>query len=107
MADDQTGPEIEELDDSIDEVVLIDPEGNEVTFSILAVLEMTDEGDFALLTPSDQLHADDDTPMDVYVFRYEVDEDGTENFLALEDEKLLEQVAAVAGPLLEGDDAEE
>lgn len=108
MADEQTGPEIEEIDDSIDEVVLVDPEGNEVTFAILAVLEMTDQGDFALLTPSDQLHGDDDTPMDVYVFHYEVQEDGTENFLALEDEELLRQVEAVAGPLLEGaDEADE
>lgn len=93
--------------DNSESIVLVDSQGNEVEFVLLGIVELEPEGEFALLTPSEQIDGDDDEPMDVYIFHYDVDEDGAESFAPVEDEALVERVAAVARPEFEASEDEE
>jgi hypothetical protein len=53
------------------------------------------------------MDGDDDEPMDVYIFHYDVDEDGAESFAPVEDEELVQRVADVARPEFEAAEGEE
>lgn len=89
-------------------VVLEDAEGNELSFGFLGVVELEDEGEFALLAPAEQLLDEEDDALDVFIFRYDYDdEEETENFLPIDDEELVARVAAVAEKMLQGAQAEE
>lgn len=102
----QQGAEEEEYDDV---VVLVDAEGNEVTFGIIGFVEDedTNEGMFALLSPLDQLEAEvpegEEAAVEVFIFHYQENDDGSEDFAAVEDEALFQRVCVLAEPLLAGD----
>ena len=96
-----------EENDTSESIVLVDSQGNEVKFVLLGIVELEPEGEFALLTPADQMDGSDDDPMDVYIFHYDVDEDGAESFAPVEDETLVQRVADVARPEFEADEGEE
>lgn len=96
----------EEIDSS-ESIVLVDSQGNEVEFVLLGIVELEPEGEFALLTPADQMDGGDEDPMDVYIFHYDVDEDGAESFAPVEDETLVQRVADVARPEFETEEGEE
>lgn len=91
----------EELTDPDDDgtVVLVDSEGNEVTFGILGFVEESDQM-FALLSPVEQLENEEDDNFDVFIFRYSELEDGSEEFSEVEDPDLFERVRARADEML-------
>jgi uncharacterized protein YrzB (UPF0473 family) len=95
----------EEYDD--DEIVtLSDAEGNETEFQFLGVVEVEGE-DYALLTPANDEEAE---ATEIFIFRYEQDEDGGEVFSDVEDEETFQKVRAQAEALfasLEEEDDEE
>ncbi|MFZ5475321.1 MAG: DUF1292 domain-containing protein [Myxococcota bacterium] len=98
--------EDEDLDDD-DIVTLSDAEGNETDFQFLGVVEVEGE-DYALLTPANDEEA---TETEIFIFRYEQDEDGGEIFSDVEDEETFQKVRAQAEALFasleEGDEEEE
>jgi uncharacterized protein YrzB (UPF0473 family) len=100
----------EELSDPDDDgtVVLVDADGNEVTFGILGFVEESEQM-FALLSPVEQLENEEDDNFDVFIFRYTELEDGSEEFSEVEDAELFERVRAQADAMLVqlGDDEEE
>lgn len=105
----------EELSDPDDDgtVVLVDAEGNEVTFGILGFVEESEQM-FALLSPVEQLENEEDDNFDVFIFRYTELEDGSEEFSEVEDPELFERVRAQADAMLvqlgddeEGDEADQ
>lgn len=98
--------EDEEYDDEDEVVVLSDAEGNETEFSILGIVEVEGE-DYALLTPTD---AEDEEATEIFIFRYEQDEDGGEIFSDVQDEEVFQKVRAQAEALfasLEDEDEDE
>ena len=105
---DNSSDEIEETDGP-ELVVLEDAEGNELSFAFLGVVELEGEGEFALLAPAEQMLDEDDDALDVFIFRYDYDdEEELENFLPIEDEELVARVAKVAEKMLEaGDDGDD
>lgn len=93
-----------------DVVVLEDAEGNEAEFAVLGIIELEDEGSFALLAPTWQLDGPEEDPLEIYVFRYDYDEaDQSEAFLPLEDEELVARVGELAERMMvsEEEDAED
>lgn len=86
----------EEDDDSGEVVTLTDDDGNEVTFEMLAIVEV-DGQDYALLTPVD-LDDEGEEGIDIHIFRYKETEDGTEFDDDL-DEATFEKVQAAADEL--------
>ena len=89
-----------------DTVVLIDAEGNEREYVILAIFEVEDQ-DYAMLTPADQVEAEDSDELEVFLFEYHEDEDGTANFAGIEDEPTYEKVKAVGSTLMEQAEVDE
>jgi uncharacterized protein YrzB (UPF0473 family) len=97
--DETEGPEL---------VVLEDADGNELNFAFLGVVELEGEGEFALLAPAEQMLDEDDDALDVFIFRYDYDdEEELENFLPIEDDELVQRVAAVAEKMLESGEEED
>jgi uncharacterized protein YrzB (UPF0473 family) len=96
--------EFEDDDDGI--VVLTDAEGDEREFQFLDVVEV-DDMQFALLAPvMDEEEENEDEPAEIFIFRYEVNEDGVETFTDVEDEDLFAKVRDAAEALFaaEGED---
>ena len=89
----------EEEDDGI--VILTDAEGNELEFYVLDVIDVDDE-QFALLTPADE--DEESESSEIFIFHYEVDEDGGESFAPVEDEELFATVRDAAEALFAGED---
>jgi uncharacterized protein YrzB (UPF0473 family) len=94
----------EEIDDD-DRVVLVDDEGNERAFVVLAVAEVN-EVDYALLAPEDQMSEEGDGDLELFIFRYVTDDDGNETFAGIEDDSVYEEVHKVFAELmnLDGED---
>ncbi len=89
----------EDLDDEFDSdddniVTLQDADGNEQDFVFLTVVDLEGEGQFAALTPADEDDAAENT--EIFLFRYEADEDGGESFTPINDENLYARVQAAA-----------
>lgn len=81
----------EEEEDSV--VVLEDAEGNVSEYLFIDVIEL--EGDsFALLTPLDEDEGSEST--EIFIMRYDIDEDGGETFGDLDDEELFKRVQELA-----------
>jgi uncharacterized protein YrzB (UPF0473 family) len=74
-----------ELEDTI---VLIDEDETEHEFTILEYLEI-DEQLYAVLVPKD------DASEEAFIFRVEVDENGEETFMDIEDDDEFARVAAI------------
>ena len=87
-------------------VVLVDAEGNEVEFGILGFVE--DEGQaYALMSPVEQLDDDESDDFDVYIFRYDELEDGSEEFAEVEDPVVFARVKARADQFFQEMESEE
>ena len=93
---------LEELDESteLDIVEFEDEEGNKYVCAMIAIIEV-DERDYAVLAPVEQLEDEEGDELEVFIFRYTEDQDGTELFAAIDDEAEFEKVQAEATLLLE------
>ena len=90
------------LDDD-DRVVLVGEDGEETTFAILAVVEF-EELDYALLAPEAQVVDDDGEVLELFIFRFEEDEEGTQRFSPVENDETYERVQTFCLALLESDE---
>jgi uncharacterized protein YrzB (UPF0473 family) len=93
-AHEHDGDDGEEEDDD-DIVILSDADGNETEFQFLALVEVEGE-QYALLTPSDD---EGNEATEIFIFRYEQDEDGGETFSDVDDEETFAKVRAEAEQL--------
>jgi len=100
---DEMGEDTDDEDDGI--VILQTAEGEEMAFHVLEVIDVEDE-QFALLTPAndDEGEENDEEAAEIYIFHYEVDEDGAESFTPVEDEETFAKVRDAAEALFTGDD---
>lgn len=76
--------------DELQEIVLIDDDGQEHTFHLLEVVEV-DERRYALLQPTDE--PEDDDGESAYLFRIETGDDGDDHLVAVEDDEEFDRVA--------------
>ena len=104
MAKDNGSDHVDQLDDSEeihedDIVILIDDDGEEYRFVLLALIEL-DTGDYAVLAPEEQIL--DKTREDVDLTFCEVTRrpDGTEKFNQVEDEETFEAVKRACAEML-------
>lgn len=81
--------------DDEDIVILADEDGNEGSFVFLTVLDHAEEN-YALLAPLAQMQDEEDEQLDVYIFRYSVDDAGDELFEPIDDEALIDSIGAKA-----------
>lgn len=99
--------ESEEIED--DELVpIVDDEGVERLCVVLAVAEV--EGrDYALLAPAEQLSDEEGEELELFLFTYEVDDDGTEVFGGIDDEdtylKVRDFFSTLLGEEMQSEDA--
>lgn len=100
ILDDQSFDEDGELH-AADIAIFVDEDGVEHAFGILAVVEAAG-GEYALATPVEQLDRSeaDDEAFELYVFRYTVDDDGTEHYEPVDDEAIFASVQAAAEHLI-------
>ncbi|MCO4747996.1 MAG: DUF1292 domain-containing protein [Proteobacteria bacterium] len=91
--------ESEEIGES-DIVVLVDEDDVEHRFVMLAVVEYDDQ-EYALLAPEDELADDSEPDLDLYIFQYDVDESGAENFQPIPDDNLFDEVRAFCATLID------
>lgn len=93
-----TEEECESAEDEEEEdiVILTDAEGNEVEYQLLAIVEVDGEN-YALLTPDEE----EAESTEVFIFRYEQDEDGGDVYSDVEDEATFAKVQAEAEKLFQ------
>jgi uncharacterized protein YrzB (UPF0473 family) len=103
---------IDEFDESEgfdpeDLVTITDEEGQEIACAILAVMEHEGE-EYALLARLDQLR-DEVEELEMFIFRYAMDEEGTQLFSSVEDDETYDAVRDAFSLLIsqEGDLDEE
>ncbi len=94
----------EELDE-LDRVTLVSEEGEELQFVLLAVIEH-EEQDYAMLAPEDQLMDDAGDELEIYLFSYDVDDEGLATFGPIEDDQTYEAVREFCSTLMDGGLAE-
>lgn len=87
---------VEEFDESEgfdpeDLVTITDDDGVSLECAILAIIEH-DGAEYALLAPVAQLQDDDGEEVEMFIFTYEVEEDGTQKFSFVEDDETYEAV---------------
>lgn len=85
--------------DDLDVFTLVDEEGNEVDFALLAVIELEGEGQFAVMAPVDQVE-EESPELDLEFFH--LTEVGEEDMQLdpVDDEDLLALLYAKAGQIL-------
>ena len=88
-----------------DVVTLEDEEGNTMDFALLAIVEV-EEQDYALLTPVEQLEDEAGESMDLFLFQYDEEGDGTASFSEIDDEDTYNKVRDVCSALVDSDDIE-
>lgn len=93
--------ESEEIEDS-DIVVLIDEDDVEHRLVMLAVVEYEDQ-DYALLAPEDELADDSKPELDLYIFQYDVDDEGVETFQPIPDDERFDEVREFCATLIDTD----
>ena len=108
---DESPEQDEELDESEqitdeDRVTLVDPDGNEMEFILLATLEVEGK-DYAVLGPEEQVTDKHREEVELSFFRIVQDENGDEQFEPVDDHDEFEAVRAVCAELLGLSDAEE
>ena len=94
-----------------EEVVVIHDGENERHCIVLAIAELNGD-EFAMLAPQDQLidgeEDDEESNLELFIFRYRVDEKGHEVFEGIEDDGLFEQVRDFFSTLIDqGEEDEE
>lgn len=91
--------------EEMDVFTLSDEDGNEAEYALLAIVDLEEEGQFAVFAPVEQVESDE-PDLDLYAFHYrEVGEDDVA-LDPVEDEDLLALVFAKAEQILFGDDEE-
>ena len=88
-----------------DVVVLEDEEGNTLEFALLAVVEV-EEQDYALMTPVEQIEDEGGESMDLFLFQYNEEEDGSASFSEIEDEETYIRVRDFCSTLVDMDEVE-
>ena len=83
-----------------------DPPCREAKEYVFLTLVEVDGAQFALLTPADEPE-DEESATEVYIFRYEQDEEGGEMFSEVEDEALFQRVQAEAEKILVTDEEDD
>ncbi len=104
MGRDEQDEQVEDLDETEDisdedRVVLVDEDGNEVDFVLLATLEL-DGNEYAVLGPEEQVVDPEREEVELTFFKIGVDDDGEEEFLPVEDEEEFEAVREAVAELL-------
>lgn len=99
-------PDQVELDESadleeIDRVILVAEDGEELHFVLLAVVEHEGE-DYAMLATEEQLLDESTDELEVFLFHYQVDDEGLEVYGPIEDDDTYEAVAAFCSTLMDG-----
>lgn len=88
--------------DPSETVTFEDEEGNEHHCVVLAITEY--EGDeYAMLAPVEQVESNEQEELELYLFRYDVTEDDTEEFSFIEDEAVFAAVQEIFSAMF-GDD---
>lgn len=91
--------------DELDVFTLADEDGVEAEYALLTIVDLEEEGQYAVFAPVEQVESDD-PDLDLYAFHYrEVGEDDVA-LDPVEDEDLLALVFAKAEQVLFGDDEE-
>jgi uncharacterized protein YrzB (UPF0473 family) len=93
----------EDISDA-DRVTLVDEEGNETEFVLLAVIDVEGQ-DYALLAPEGQL-GDDGDSIELFIFQYDVDEDGEEAFSPVDEDGRYEEVRDLFAQLMDLEDGD-
>ena len=103
MSKDETDTfdESEEIEES-DIVVLVDEDDVEHRLVMLAVVEF-EEQDYALLAPEEELADESEPELDLYIFQYDVDDEGMETFQPIPDDDRFEEVRAFCATLMDAD----
>lgn len=94
----------EEMFDDIEIIELVDDEGNEHLFELVAELEM--EGNlYKVLIPYDEnAEEDEETEVEVIILKSQTDENGEEFLVDIEDDDEWEKVADAWQELMEAED---
>jgi len=98
----ETLNESEQIDGE-DLVTLVDEDGNEHEFVVLAIVDM-DGSEFAMLAPLDQVDDDSEPELELFLFTYQETEDGYAEFGEIEDDATYQAVQAYCATLLDTDD---
>ncbi|TNE88008.1 MAG: DUF1292 domain-containing protein [Deltaproteobacteria bacterium] len=93
--------ESEEIEES-DIVVLVDEDDVEHRLVMLAVVEYEDQ-DYALLAPEEELADDSKPELDLYIFQYDVDDEGVETFQPIPDDARFDEVREFCSTLIDTD----
>jgi hypothetical protein len=88
-----------------DIVILEDEEGNAMDFALLAIVEVEDQ-DYALMTPAEQIEDDGGDSMELFLFQYDEEDDGTASFSEIDDEETYERVRDFCATLVDMEDVE-
>ena len=86
-----------------DLVTITDEEGTEWECAILAVVEH-EEAEYALLAPVQQLEDEESDELEMFLFLYEVDDEGVQTFSYIEDDDTYEAVQSAFTVLMEQGD---
>jgi uncharacterized protein YrzB (UPF0473 family) len=77
--------------DPADLVTITDEDGQDIDCAIVAVIEHEGE-EFALLARVEQLTSEDGDEIEMFIFRYEQDDEGNQRFSYVEEEAVYEAV---------------
>ena len=81
-----------------------DEEGNEHRCVVLAITEHNGD-EYAMLAPVEQVESTDRDELELYLFRYDVTEDDTEEFSFIEDEAVFAAVQEIFSAMFGDEDA--
>lgn len=90
-------------DDDI--VILVDEDGNETPFVVMALAEI-DGVEYGLLTPQEQLEDDDNDEMEFFVLIREPQDDDTELWRGVEDDETYQKAVAFFETMIVTEDEE-
>ncbi len=92
------------FDDELPIIVLVDEEGLEHEFELLAELEIKDESYRVVAPFADEEDEDEDDEIEIYFFKVLVDEEGNEFLVDIDDDEEWEMVADAWQELSEFED---
>lgn len=109
MSNDRNGSgHIDELDESDkisdeDIVHLIDEDGNEHAFVLLAIVTLDDVQQFAMLSPLEQVQDEEEPELELFLFTYQETDEGYAEFGEIEDDETYEAVQAYCATLIDNE----
>jgi len=77
--------------DPDDLVTIKDETGKDIECAVLAIIEH-DDAEFALLAPVEQLTSEEGDEVEMYIFRYLLDDEGNQLFAFVDDDAVYEAV---------------